>query len=126
MVCTVANQKSGVGKTTTAINVALLLARRGERVLVMDTDPQFALTRQLGIDGRPRAVPARRARAGARQLRQGGDRHVPELDGVDTPGTLALIRQVPPAAHNTAAHPASNRAPGVGCCGGGGRLGGLG
>ena len=52
MVCAVANQKSGVGKTTTAINVALLLAGRGERMLVIDTDPQFALTRQLGIDVR--------------------------------------------------------------------------
>ena len=50
MVCAVANHKIGVGKTTTAINVALLLARRGERMLVIDTDPQFALTRQLGIN----------------------------------------------------------------------------
>ena len=50
MVCAVANQKGGVGKTTTAINISVLLARRGERVLAIDTDPQFALTRQLGIE----------------------------------------------------------------------------
>ena len=56
MVCAVANQKGRVGKTTTAINVSGLLARRSERVLVIDTDPQFALTRQLGIDVRALTV----------------------------------------------------------------------
>ena len=55
-VCAVANQKGGVGKTTSAISVAVLCARRGERVLVVDADPQFALTRQLGIEIRSLAV----------------------------------------------------------------------
>jgi chromosome partitioning protein len=50
MVCAVAAQKGGVGKTTTAINVAVLLARRSERVLLVDSDPQSTLTRQLGLD----------------------------------------------------------------------------
>jgi chromosome partitioning protein len=49
MIYTVAQQKGGVGKTTSAINVAALLAMRGRRVLAVDADPQFALTRQLGV-----------------------------------------------------------------------------
>jgi chromosome partitioning protein len=45
-----------VGKTTTAANIAALFARRGRRVLVVDTDPQFALTRQLGLEARSLGV----------------------------------------------------------------------
>jgi len=56
MVTVVANQKGGVGKTTTAANVGVLLARQGSRVLVVDTDPQFALTRQLGLEIRALGV----------------------------------------------------------------------
>jgi len=50
MVVTVAQQKGGVGKTTTAMNLAAAAAFDGQRVLAIDTDPQFALTRQLGVD----------------------------------------------------------------------------
>jgi chromosome partitioning protein len=52
----IAQQKGGVGKTTTAANVAVLLARRDRRVLAVDTDPQFALTRQLGLEVRSLGV----------------------------------------------------------------------
>jgi chromosome partitioning protein len=49
MIVAVTNQKGGVGKTTTTANLGVLLARAGRRVLLVDADPQSALTRQLGI-----------------------------------------------------------------------------
>ncbi len=70
MILSVANQKGGVGKTTTTWVLGAALAQRGRRVLLIDMDPQASLTMAGGIDAK--------------------DQSMAQVLGGATPGTLSL------------------------------------
>ena len=70
-ILSLANQKGGVGKTTTAINLGTALAAIGERVLIVDLDPQGNASTGLGIDRRNRNCSTYDVLIGEAQLREG-------------------------------------------------------
>ncbi|WP_454615875.1 ParA family protein [Bradyrhizobium cenepequi] len=69
-ILSLANQKGGVGKTTTAINLGTALAAIGERVLVVDLDPQGNASTGLGIDRRNRSCSTYDVLVGEAPLRE--------------------------------------------------------
>ncbi len=89
-VITVANQKGGVGKTTTAINLGTALAAIGERVLIVDLDPQGNASTGLGIDRAGRTLSTYDVLAGHCRLADTvKDTGVPRLS--IAPSTLDLL-----------------------------------
>ena len=68
-VLAIANQKGGVGKTTTAINLGTALAAIGEHVLIVDLDPQGNASTGLGIDRKARSTSTYDVLTGAKPMR---------------------------------------------------------
>ncbi|MBO6717149.1 MAG: ParA family protein [Rhizobiaceae bacterium] len=89
-IITVANQKGGVGKTTTAINLATSLAAIGERALVVDLDPQGNASTGLGIDRKERDISSYEVLTGQAAIADAAmETAVPGLSLV--PSTLDLL-----------------------------------
>jgi chromosome partitioning protein len=89
-VLAVANQKGGVGKTTTAINLGTALAAIGEKVLIIDLDPQGNASTGMGIDRKSRKLSTYDVMLGEASIRDVAlPTAVPQLDVA--PSTMDLL-----------------------------------
>jgi chromosome partitioning protein len=89
-VVVVANQKGGVGKTTTTVNVAAALAQLGQRVLVIDLDPQGNASTALGVEHQRGTPSTYDALVDGKEL-AGLSSPVPDLPGLEVvPATIDL------------------------------------
>ena len=101
VIVTVAQEKGGVGKTTTAKDLAAAAAHLGRRVLAVDFDPQWALTRQLGVQVNTEQAPFSTADLLAGRM-EAADVRIAHDEGFDVlPGSrdlrgieLALVGEV--------------------------------
>ena len=85
----VANQKGGVGKTTTVVNIATNIAISGKKTLLIDLDPQGNATTGLGVD--PKAVESSSYNVLVQQLPISAVRVKTVVEGLDlVPATLDL------------------------------------